>query len=84
LNISGKVIKSLAASCRFPCAKPHDLFAQTGGSIARAKLVSVMASFFSSGELEAFEFDVVSTEVSEVVVGLLGQPGFGAAAEDLG
>jgi len=32
--------------------------------------------------LEAFEFDVGGAEVGEVVVGLLGEPGFGAATED--
>jgi len=37
-----------------------------------------------SGELEAFEFDVSGAEVGEVVVGLLGEPGFGGAAEDFG
>ena len=34
--------------------------------------------------MKAFEFDVGGAEVSEVVVGLLGEPGFGAAAEDFG
>ena len=37
-----------------------------------------------SGELKAFEFDVGGAEVGEVVVGLLGEPGFGAAAENFG
>jgi hypothetical protein len=37
-----------------------------------------------SGELKAFEFDVGGAEVGEVVVGLLGEPGFGAAAESFG
>jgi len=37
-----------------------------------------------SGELKAFEFDVGGAEVGKVVVGLLGEPGFGAAAENLG
>jgi len=78
------VIKKLAASCRFSCVELDDSFAQTGGSIPRAKLVLVMASLLFSGELEAFEFDVAGTEVSEVVVGLLGEPGFSAAAEDFG
>lgn len=36
------------------------------------------------GELEAFEFDVGGGEVGEVVVGLLGEPGFGGAAENSG
>jgi len=34
--------------------------------------------------LEAFEFDVGVAEVCQVVVGLLGEPGFGGAAEDFG
>ena len=37
-----------------------------------------------SGELKAFEFDVAGAEVGEIVVGLLGEPGFGAAAENFG
>jgi hypothetical protein len=37
-----------------------------------------------SGELEAFEFDVGGMDVGQVVMGLLGAPGFGAAAEDFG
>jgi hypothetical protein len=37
-----------------------------------------------SGELKAFEFDVGGAEVGKVVVGLLGEPGFGAAAENFG
>ena len=52
--------------------------------IAQAKLLLVMAGFLSSGELEAFEFDVAGAEVSEVVVGLLSEPGFGATTEDFG
>jgi hypothetical protein len=34
--------------------------------------------------LEALEFDVGGAEVGEVVVGLLGEPGFGSTAEDFG
>lgn len=34
--------------------------------------------------MKAFEFDVVGAEVGEVVVGLLGEPGLGAAAENFG
>jgi hypothetical protein len=37
-----------------------------------------------SAELKVFEFDVGGAEVGEVVVGLLGEPGFGAAAENFG
>jgi len=36
------------------------------------------------GELEAFEFEMGGTEVGKVVMGLLGEPGFGGAAEDFG
>jgi hypothetical protein len=36
------------------------------------------------GELGAFEFDAGGAEVGEVIVGLLGKPGFGAATEDFG
>jgi len=36
------------------------------------------------GELQAFEFDVGGAEVGEVVVGLLREPGFGAAAKNFG
>ncbi len=34
--------------------------------------------------MKAFEFDVRGAEVGEVVAGLLGEPGFGAAAENFG
>src|SRR5580704_14557762 len=36
------------------------------------------------GELETFKFDVGGAEVGQVVVSLLGEPRFGAAAENLG
>src|SRR5580658_1870377 len=37
-----------------------------------------------SGELEAFELDVGGAKVGQIVMSLLGEPRFGAAAEDFG
>jgi hypothetical protein len=35
------------------------------------------------GDFQPLELDVIGVDVSEVVMGLLGKPTFGAAAEDL-
>jgi hypothetical protein len=51
---------------------------------AAAQRVGHGAGGWRLSELEAFEVDVGGPEVGEVVVGLLGEPGFGAAAEDFG